>query len=109
MKTEYTRVYDLSDIATAAQALVQAAFPHIDPIIGISHNLRDSGFPADTMTIQNHKTDKRILLVLHDEAPEIVDVEVGKISEDPTLKFESYELASLTEDVFYDWMSETLA
>ncbi len=108
MKIKDAKVYTLSDIATAAQAKVQAAFPDIDPIIGISHNLRESGFAADTMTIQNHKTDKRILLVLHDEAPDTVDVEFGKISKDPTFQFETYNLQDMTEELFVDWMSESL-
>ena len=109
MKIKDAKVYAISDLATVAQAKVQDAYPDLNPIIGISHSLRESGFPADTMTIQNHKTDKRILMVFHDEAPEIVDVEFGKISEDPKLEFDSYAIETITDALLVEWMSKSIA
>ena len=108
MKIKDAKVYKISDLATVAQAKIQEDFADLNPVIGISHNLRESGFAADTMTIQNHQSDKRIVLVLHDDSPDIAEVEFGKISEDPTFVFESYAIDSLTEAVFYDWMSQSL-
>ena len=108
MKIKDAKVYQLGDIAALAQTKVQAEHPDIDPVIGISHNLREAGFAADTMTIQRHKTDKRILIVLHDDQPDIADVEFGKISEDPRFEFIAYDVHSLTEEVFYQWMIDEL-
>jgi len=106
MKIKDAKIYPLSDIAAAAQARIQADFPELNPIIGVSHNLRDSGFAADTMTIQNHASDQRILIILHDEQPDIIDFEFGKISEDPSFEFEQIAYNDLDESRFYEWMSQ---
>jgi hypothetical protein len=108
MKIKDAKVYTMSDLATIAQHKVQADFPHINPVISISHHLRKSGFAADTMTIQHHACDKRIIFVLHDDSPGTVDIEFGKISEDPSFEFESFSLENLTEQQFYTWMSQSL-
>ena len=108
MKIKNAKIYNISDLATAAQHKVQADFPQINPVIGISHHLRKSGFAADTMTIQHNATDKRILFVLHDDSPGTVDVEFGRISEDPNFEFDTYPLEILTEQQFYTWMSQSL-
>ena len=108
MKIKDAKIYQLSDIAAAAQQQIQANFPHLDPIIGVSHNLRKSGFNADTMTIDNQKTDKRILIILHDDKPDSADVEFCYCSTDPKFDFTRIPLESLTQAKFYQWMLEKL-
>ncbi|CAH0990173.1 hypothetical protein SIN8267_00258 [Sinobacterium norvegicum] len=108
MKIKDARVYPLSDIAALAQAAVQQQNIGIDPVIGISHRLREAGFDADMLTIENKATDRRILLVLHDDQPDTVDVEFGRGSEDPRFAFEKIKLSALTEALFIDWMVQQL-
>ncbi len=108
MKIKDAKIYQLSDIAVEAQQKIQANFPDLDPIIGVSHNLRKSGFNADTMTIDNQKTDKRILIILHDDKPGSADIEFCYCSKDPNFDFTAVPLESLTQAKFYQWMQEKL-
>lgn len=108
MKIKDAKVYPVSDLAQLAQARIQQAHSDIDPIIAISHGLRQSGFAADALTIVNEKTNKRILMIFHDNKPDTVDYEFGLASEDPRFEFKHIALANLTEEVLYQWMSEHL-
>ena len=109
MKIKDAKVYPLSDLAQLAQAQVQAEYQHIDPVIGVSHNLRKSGFAADTLTIENIKNDKRILMVLHDHKPHIVDYEFGQASQDPNFDFKEITVQELTQKKLYEWMVEVFS
>lgn len=108
MKIKDAKIYDLSEIAKLAQADIQAAYPDVDPIIGISHNLRNAGFPADTLTIDNRGNDSRIIMIFHDHKPEIVDYEFSKISEDPKFEFTEVALADLTQTKLFHMMETAL-
>lgn len=109
MKIKDAKVYPLSDLAQLAQAQVQAEYQNIDPVIGVSHNLRKAGFTADTLTIENIKNDKRILMVLHDHKPGIVDYEFGQASQDPSFNFKEITIEDLTQQKFYQWMMEVFS
>lgn len=108
MKIKDAKVYDLSEVAKLAQADIQAAYPDVDPIIGISHNLRNSGFAADTLTIDNRANDTRIIMILHDHKPEIVDYEFAKISKDPSFNFTEIALSDLTKTKLIEMMTSAL-
>jgi hypothetical protein len=108
MQIKDAKVYPLSDLAALAQAKIQQQNIGIDPVIGISHRLREAGFDADMLTIENKQTDRRILLVLHDDRPDTVDVEFGRSSEDPRFDFQQLALSALTEALFSQWMLEQL-
>jgi hypothetical protein len=108
MKIKDAKIYDLSELAKLAQTDIQTAYPNVDPIIGISHNLRNAGFAADTLTIDNRANDTRIIMILHDHKPEIVDYEFAKISEDPTFEFTEIALADLTQAKIFQMMKEAL-
>ena len=109
MKIKDAKVYPLSDLAQQAQAQVQAEYKDIDPVIGVSHNLRKSGFAADTLTIKNIKNDKRILMVLHDHKPDVVDYEFGIASQDPSFDFQEISLNDLTHEKLYQWMVQVFS
>lgn len=104
MKIKDAKVFPLCDLAQLAQAQIQQDTPDIDPIVAINHGLRKSGFSADALTITNNKTNKRILMILHDDKPDTVDYEFGSASEDPTFKFNTIELEKLTQQQLYNWM-----
>lgn len=98
-------VYQLGDIAAKAQADIQANFSHINPVINISHKLREQGFAADTLTIEHSASDKRLLIIVHDGS-EMADVEWGALSKDPAMEFTPWAINSLNQQQFYQWMSE---
>lgn len=98
-------VYQLGDIAAKAQASIQANFSQLNPVINISHKLREQGFAADTLTLEHAASDKRILMVVHDNLSHI-DIEWGALSKDPDMNFTAWPTKQLTEQQFYQWMSE---
>lgn len=108
MKIKDAKVYDLSEVAKLAQADIQAAYPDVDPIIGISHNLRNAGFAADTLTIDNRANDTRIIMIFHDHKQELVDYEFASISKDPTFEFTEIALAQLTQAKLFEMMKLAL-
>ena len=74
----------LSDIASDAHTRIQAAHEHINPVLEVRRGMRDSGIPADVMTIDCLRTRRRITLILHDNQPGVllyqyvtIDDEVG--------------------------------
>ena len=107
MKIKDAKVYPVSDLAQLAQARIQQE-SDIDPVIAINNGLRKSGFAADTLTIVNEKTDKRLLMIFHDDKQEVVDYEFGLASQDPTFEFQQIALSELTEQKLYEWMLEVL-
>ncbi|GAA6134858.1 hypothetical protein NBRC116188_16480 [Oceaniserpentilla sp. 4NH20-0058] len=108
MKIKDAKVYDLCEVAKLAQADIQAKYPNVDPIIGISHQLRKAGFAADTLTIENPLNDTRIIMVLHDNKVEIVDYEFGRISQDPSFNFTEIKLSELTQQRLFEMMQNAL-
>ena len=103
MKIKDAKVFPLCDLAQLAQAQIQQN-TDIDPVVAINHGLRKSGFAADALTITNAKTDKRILIILHDDKPDTVEYEIGRASEDPAFEFKSIELNKLNQKKLYDWI-----
>lgn len=109
MKIKDAKVYGLSDVAALAQADIQANYPGVDPVIGISHRLRMAGFAADTLTIEHAKNNRRIIMVLHDDQPLLVEYEFGCLSEDPKFQFSKMNISDLTRELFYQWMRQEFA
>lgn len=99
----------LCDRATEAHERVQLKHADIDPIVGVHHKMRDAGFAADVMTIDCLKTGKRIILLLHDGEPDIVNYQYSFKEQDPGEKFEKLALDKLTATTLYDWMSNYFA
>jgi len=96
----------LSDRATEAHGRIQQDFLTINPIVGLSRGMRDIGFPADTMTIDCLKTQRRIILILHDEQPDIVSYQFAFRDKDPSDSFEAIAFNELTAQVIYDWIAD---
>ena len=99
----------LCDRATQAHERVQLKHADIDPIVGVHHKMRDAGFAADVMTIDCLKIGKRIILILHDEQPDIVNYQYSFIERDPDERFDQLALNELTATTLYDWMSSYFA
>lgn len=94
----------LSDRLTDAHTRIQQDYQTINPIIGLSRKMRDIGFPSDTFIIDCLKTRRRIILILHDEQPDIVSYQFSEMDKDPSEKFESVPFDQLTTQAIYDWI-----
>lgn len=94
----------LSDVATDTHTLIQKNYTDINPVIGVSRNMRSQGIPADAMTIDCLKTGKRIILILHDDNPAVVLYQFSFKEEDPSDEFLSIQLSDLTVEQLYEWI-----
>ena len=68
--------------------------------------MRESGIPADVMTIDCLKTKKQIIIVLHDNQPEIINYQYCLKDKNPSTRFETYAFADLSKQVLYTWIME---
>ena len=96
----------LSDLATEAHTKIQQDFEDINPVVGLSRGMRSIGIPADAMTIDCLKTGKRIIIVLHDHQPEIIQYQFSFKAQDPGDIFETLKFKDLTTQVMYEWMRD---
>lgn len=101
-----TVLASLSDTVTEAHTRIQQDFKLIDPIVGVSRNMRKNGVPADAMTIDCLKTKKRIIIILHDLQPEVIHYQFSFIEKDPAEHFETMAFNDVTSDVLYTWIKD---
>lgn len=94
----------LSDLATEAHTKIQQDFSDLDPVVGVSQQMRSAGIAADLMTIDCLRTGKRIIAILQDKQPGILHYQFSYKDQDPAAEFEQLPMASLTAQVLYDWM-----
>jgi len=98
------KIYQLADLAAAAQVNIQRDFKEIDPVVGIMRSLRDSGFPADAMTIDCIVSGKRIIMILHDDRSDVVDYQFGYRDKDPDMAFKQLLFAEVNSEQIYNWI-----
>ncbi len=67
--------------------------------------MRDSGFPADIMTIDCLKTGKRIILILNDNNPDILSYQFSYKAADPEGDFQQLSFDKLSTQLLYDWIA----
>lgn len=96
----------LSDIATDAHTRIQQDFKNLDPIVGVSQNMRKEGIPADLMTIDCLKTNKRIILVVHDQMPGLLNYQFSFRDKEPETAFQQMDFDDLTRGMLYDWIKD---
>jgi len=101
-----TRLETLCDLATQSHARIQKDFADINPMVGINQRMRDMGVPADALTIDQLSSGKRIILILHDLYPEIVNYQFSFKDVDPDDEFEQIAFAELTADTLYGWIRD---
>ena len=94
----------LCNIMSEVHAQIQSDFKDIDPIMGVNQRMRDIGIASDIITIDCIKTQKRIVIVLHDEQEGIINYQFCFRNQDPSDTFEHIQLNDLTEKVLYDWI-----
>ena len=95
----------LSDLVTDAHTNIQADFTDLDPIVGVSQQMRRAGIAADLMTIDCLRSGKRIIMVLQDQQPDLVHYQFSFRDQDPAANFEQMPLADVSVKTLYHWMS----
>lgn len=96
----------LADFATEAHGRIQQDFETINPVVGLSRGMRANGIPADAMTIDCLKTGKRIIIILHDQQPDILQYQYSYKAQDPADDFENIPFDTLTAQTLYEWMRD---
>jgi hypothetical protein len=96
----------LCDLATIAHTRIQKDFDDLDPIVGVSQNMRNNAVPADAMTIDCLRSGKRIIIILHDQYPDVLMYQFSFKVKGPKDSFNELDLADLTEEILYEWMSD---
>lgn len=94
----------LSDIASEAHKKIQQDFADINPVIGVMQGMRKQGIPADVMTIDCLVSKKRILVVLHDEAPGIIRYQFTASDQDPGDEYQQIASSDVTIETIYNWI-----
>ena len=97
------RLETVCDIATKSYTRIQQDFKDINPIVGINQKMREMGVPVDAVTIDCLKSGKRIIMILHDHHPDIVQYQFSFKDKDPDEKFEQIQFTELTVTKLYDW------
>ena len=96
----------ISDLVTEAHTFIQRDFADINPVVGVSRKMRSVGIPADAMTIDCLKTQRRIIIIAHDSAPDVVQYQFSFKDKDPSDDFEKISLVELTASTMYEWMRD---
>ncbi len=92
-------------MTTEVHERIQANFADIDPVVGVNQRMRESGFPADLITIDCLKTGKRIILILNDDNPTILSYQFSYKAADPEGEFQQLDFDKLTSKLLYDWIA----
>ncbi|WP_419810891.1 hypothetical protein [Bacterioplanoides sp.] len=95
-----------SDIASEAHAKIQQDFADINPVIGVMQGMRKMGIPADVMTIDCLPNKKRILIVLHDEHPGLIQYQYTFTDQDPGNDYQAMKSSDVTSDTVYGWIKD---
>jgi len=68
--------------------------------------MRKASVPADIMTIECLRTDKRIILVLHDQQQDIVNYQFCFRNKDPQGEYKQIKSELLTAQILFEWMRD---
>jgi hypothetical protein len=96
----------LSDIANQAHENIQLDFENINPVISVMQGMRKMGIPADVLSIDCLGTKKRILVVLHDELPEVIRYQYTFSDQDPADDYLQLAAAAVTHKTVYGWIKD---
>ena len=104
-----TTLKNVSETVAKANDLFVGKFDKIDTIMGImDKTLRKQGMKADAITIDCIILNKKIVVVLHDEKPGLVDVALGNKAGDIHSSTE-YKISDLTAELMLEIMEVNFA
>ena len=94
-----SKLQDLSEIVARASDLFYGKFDTVDTLMGIMDKaLRNQGIEADAITIDCIPLNKKIVILLHDDKPDFVNIALGN-KEGDIYSSSEYELAKVSEAV----------
>lgn len=97
---------NLSEIVARANDLFSGKFVNIDILMGIMDKaLRNQGLNADAITIDCIALDKRIVMLIHDDKPDFVNIALGN-KEGEIFSSSEYKLSGLSEAVIVGIMED---
>lgn len=94
----------LSDMASDAHARIQATHEHINPVVEVRRGMRDTGIPADVITIDCLRSRRRITLILHDQQPGLLLYQFITIDQEVGDDFQSLPLADMDTQKLFQWI-----
>jgi len=98
-------IFTIADLAPEVHQRMAEENLAVDAIFEVRQSMREGGFPADLLTIDCRKKNKRILCVFHDQMPGVVLKEEGCMDEDFKMEFEQVPMAEINADVIYKWIT----
>lgn len=96
----------LSDLVSEAHAQIQAAHEHINPVVEVRQGMRNAGIPADVLTLDCLRTQRRITLILHDQQPGVVLYQFVTRAEEVGGDFKQIPLEEMGSGTLFDWMQD---
>lgn len=97
-----SKLKNLSEIVARANDLFYNKFDNINTIMGImDKTLRNQGMQADAITIDCIALDKKIVILLHDNKPDVVDIALGN-KEGSIYSSKEYVLSDISEAVIME-------
>lgn len=96
----------LSDLVSDAHAQIQAAHEHINPVVEVRQGMRNAGIPADVLTLDCLRTQRRITLILHDQQPGVVLYQFVTRAEEVGGEFKQLPLEDMGSDTLVEWMED---
>ena len=96
----------LSDIASQAHEKIQQDFEYINPVISIMQGMRNTGIPADVMAIDCLTSNKRIIIVLHDDFPNLIRYQFTFSDQDPIDDYQQAAASDVTSETIYGWIKD---
>ena len=98
------KLKNLSEIVAKANDIFCSKFEHIDTLMGImDKTLRKQGMQADAITIDCVILDKKIVVLIHDNKPNFIDIALGN-KEGVIHSSSEYALSDVSEAVMVDIM-----
>ncbi len=99
-----SKLQNLSEIVARANDVFYSKFDNIDTLMGIvDKTLRNQGMKADAITIDCIALDKKIVILIHDDKPDVVNIALGN-KEGDIYSSSEYELVKISEAVIVEIM-----
>ena len=101
-----SKLNKLSEIVAKASDLFYSKYENVDTLMGImDKTLRNQGMKADAITIDCIALDKKIVILIHDDKPDTVNIALGNKKGDIHSSSE-YKLIELSEATILEIMKE---
>jgi len=68
--------------------------------------MRESGIPADVVTIDCLRTNKQIIIVVHDAQPDTLNYQYSFRDKNPSTTFEQFNLSDLSSEILFNWIKD---